>query len=168
VLPGSKRVVDDLMWLKQNNFTSQLTNKEKTLVTICGGYEMMFEHILDKDMVESRFKKVSGFGRIKGSVNFQKEKIVQKGTYRLFGCMVDGYEIHNGIAKKRVKKKKNLYATFVHGLFDSDEFRYKLFYKINKNYKGYNFKEFKNKAIKEYAEFIALHVDIKHIIKKIG
>ena len=168
VIPGSKRVVDDLMWLKQNNFTKYLTDKDKTLVAICGGYEMMFESIVDKDMVESRFKKVSGFGRIKGVVKFQKEKIVQKGTYRLFGCIVDGYEIHSGVAPKRVKKKKNLYATFVHGLFDSDEFRYKLFSKIDKNYQGYDFKEFKTKAIKEYAEFIDRYVEINHIIKKIG
>jgi len=168
VIPGSKRVVDDLMWLKQNNFTPYLTNKEKTIVAICGGYEMMFENIIDEEIVESHFKKVSGFGRIKGSVEFQKEKIVQKGTYRLFGCIVDGYEIHNGVTKKRVVKKKNLYTTFVHGLFDSDEFRYKLFSKINKSYKGYDFKNFKSKSIKDYAEFIALHVDINHIVKKIG
>ena len=34
--------------------------------------------------------------------------------------MVDGYEIHNGFAKKKSKKSKNLYGTFVHGLFDND------------------------------------------------
>jgi len=167
VLPGSKRVVDNLMWLKKNGFEEKLRSKKTKVVAICGGYEMMFENILDPLMVESRFTKVSGFGRIKGDVVFGEEKIVKKGTYRLFNCMVDGYEIHNGIAKKRVKKKKNLYATFIHGLFDNDEFRYKLFNEINPNYKGYNFKEFKSKSIKDFAEFIELHVDIDFIVKKI-
>jgi adenosylcobyric acid synthase len=167
VIPGSKRVIDDLMWLKKNGFSEHLSNKKTKVVAICGGYEMMFENILDPLTVESRFTKVSGFGRIKGSVTFQEEKIVKKGTYRLFNCMVDGYEIHNGIAKKRVKKKKNLYATFIHGLFDNDEFRYNIFNEINPDYQGYNFKEFKDKSIKDFAEFIALHVDIDFIENKI-
>ena len=167
VIPGSKRVIDDLMWLKKNGFEEVLSSKKTKVVAICGGYEMMFENILDPLTVESRFTKVSGFGRIKGDVTFGEEKIVKKGTYRLFNCMVDGYEVHNGIAKKRVKKKKNLYATFIHGLFDNDEFRYDIFNEINPDYKGYNFKEFKDKSIKDFAEFISLHVDMDFIEKKI-
>ncbi len=167
ILPGSKRVSDDLMWLKKNNFAQYLKDENNKIVAICGGYEMMFENLLDPLNIESRFSKVTGLCRIKGSVTFQKEKIVQKGTYRLFGCVVDGYEIHNGIAKKRLKKKKNLYATFIHGLFDNDEFRYKTFTEINPNYQGYNFKEFKAKSIKDFAEFIDLHVDLDFIVKKL-
>ena len=168
VVPGSKRVVDDLMWLKINRFTPHLRDKDKVIVAICGGYEMMFEEILDPNTIESRFTKVDGFARLKGALVFEKEKIVKKGTYRLFGCMVDGYEVHNGVSKKRVRKKKNLYGTFVHGLFDNDEFRYKIFHKINTNYKGYNFAKFKAKSIKDFAKHIALHVDIDHIVKKIS
>lgn len=167
ILPGSKRVVDDLMWLKRNAFSDSLKDKNTNIVAICGGYEMMFENILDPLSVESRFKKVSGFGRIKGDVVFGKEKIVQKGSYKLFGCVLNGYEIHNGVAKNLATKKKNLHATFIHGLFDSDEFRYKIFKKLNQNYKGYDFIHFKAKAIEDFTNFIALHVDINHIIKKI-
>jgi adenosylcobyric acid synthase len=165
VLPGSKRVVDDLLWLRERGFEKILTSKKQKIVAICGGYEMMFERILDPDAVESEFKEVFGFGRIKGEVVFAKEKIVKKGCYYLFGSMIDGYEIHNGVAKKRVVKKKNLYATFVHGIFESDEFRYRLFCKIDKNYVGYNFKEYKEKAIKEFAEHINKYVDMDFIEK---
>lgn len=165
VIPGSKRVVDDLLWLRERGFEKILTSKKHKTVAICGGYEMMFERILDPEAVESEFKEVLGFGRIKGDVIFEKEKIVKKGCYPLFDSMINGYEIHNAIAKKRAAKKKNLYATFVHGLFDSDEFRYKLFSKIDKNYAGYNFKEYKEKAIKEFAEHINLHVDMDFIQK---
>ncbi len=165
ILPGSKRVVDDLFWLRERGFEEILTSKKQKIVAICGGYEMMFEKILDPDAVESEFKEIHGFRRIKGDVLFAKEKIVKKGCYYLFGSMIDGYEIHNGVAKKRVVKKKNLYATFVHGIFESDEFRYRLFYKIDETYEGYNFKEYKAKAIKEFAEHINLHVDIDFIQK---
>ncbi|QOY55827.1 cobyric acid synthase [Candidatus Sulfurimonas marisnigri] len=167
VLPGSKRVVDDLEWLRERGFSTLLSSKEQKVVAICGGYEMMFEKILDPLAIESEQQEVSGFGRIKGEVIFAKEKIVKKGCYHLFGCMVDGYEIHNGVAKKRAKKRKSLYGTFVHGLFDSDEFRHKLFFNINQNYKGYNFIEYKERAIKEFSEHIELHVDLDFIQKEL-
>lgn len=163
VLPGSKRVVEDLAWLRTRGFEKILTSKKQKIVAICGGYEMMFERILDPECVESEQKETVGFGRIKGEVVFAKEKRLKKGYYSLFGLMIKGYEIHNGVAKKRVVKKKNLYATFVHGIFESDEFRNKLFSKIDKNYAGYKFKEYKAKAIKEFADHVEQYVDVDFI-----
>jgi len=165
VLPGSKRVVSDLEWLRERGFEKLLASKKQKVVAICGGYEMMFERILDPQCIESEKKEVFGFGRIKGDVVFEKEKIVKKGCYHLFGSMVNGYEIHNGVAKKRAISKKNLYATFVHGLFDDDDFRHKLFSEIDESYVGYNFKEYKAKAIKEFTQHIESHVDVDFIQK---
>jgi len=167
VLPGSKRVVDDMKWLRERGFEEILSSKEQKVVAICGGYEMMFERILDPECVETNQKEVFGFGRIKGDVIFAKEKIVKKGCYHLLGSMVDGYEIHNGVAKKRALKKKNLYGTFVHGLFDSDEFRCRVFSEIDKDYKGYNFNKYKAKAIKNFAGHIDEHIDMNFIEKEI-
>jgi len=126
---------------------------------------MMFENIIDKNNIESNHKKTKGFSRIKGKIKFKKKKIVKKGSYRIFNCIVDGYEIHNAIAKKRCINQKNLYATFIHGLFDNDEIRYKIFSQINQNYKGYNFKKYKTKAIKNFALHIDKHIDMNFIEK---
>jgi adenosylcobyric acid synthase len=163
IIPGSKRVVDDLLWLRKRGFEPVLTDKNRQIIAICGGYEMLFETIIDKQMIESPNKIVKGFGRLKGDVHFQKEKIVQKECYNQQGIMVAGYEIHNATAKKRSKKKKNLYGTFVHGIFENDALRYKIFHTINKQYKGYHFKHFKQKTIANFAEHIALHVNIDAI-----
>ncbi len=163
IVPGSKRVVHDLFWLRELGFEPLLSDKKRDIIAICGGYEMMYENILDEEQIESQNRVVNGLGRFKGSVTFQKEKIVKKGCYNQQGIMVQAYEIHNAIAKKRSKKKKHLYGTFLHGIFESDAFRYKVFHTINKNYKGYNFKQFKQKAIAEFAEHIALHVNIDAI-----
>ena len=167
ILPGSKLVMEDLAWLQTKGFTPHLQNKKRKVVAICGGYEMMFERLLDPFCVESQTKQTVGFARLKGDVIFQKEKIVQKGCYNLFGIMVDGYEIHNGVAKKRCKMTKNLYGTFIHGLFESDSFRNHLFTEINPHYKGYNFKKFKTDAIAAFAEHINIHVDMKQIQKSL-
>ena len=165
ILPGSKRVVDDLTWLRERGFEDVLSSKKQKVVAICGGYEMMFERILDPHEVESSVQETKGLGRIKGDVVFQKEKIVKKGTYNLFDNMVEGYEIHNAVAKHRAKKKKNLYATFIHGLFESDELRYDIFNEIDERYSGYNFKEYKEKAIDDFARHIQKHVDTEFIYK---
>ena len=163
IIPGSKLVAEDLLWLKEQGFEEILSSKERTIVAICGGYEMLFEEILDPFHIESKDELISGLGRFKGSVTFQKEKIVKKGCYNIWGTMADGYEVHNAIAKKNAKHKRNLYATFIHGIFESDALRFKLFHKINHNYKGYNFKLFKADAIEKFAQHIEKYVDIKSI-----
>jgi adenosylcobyric acid synthase len=126
---------------------------------------MMFENIFDPQKVESEKEVIKGFGRLKGDVVFQQEKIVQKGCYNLFGTMVDGYEIHNATTKKRAKRKRNIYGTFVHGLFDSDALRYEIFSELNEEYQGYNFKEFKANAIDNFAVHIEKNVDIDKVIE---
>lgn len=165
VLPGSKRVIEDMQWLKKMGFTDIVMSKKKTIVAICGGYEMMFERILDPEAIESDIKEIEGFGRFNGDVLFKDKKVVKKDIYNIFECSVDGYEIHNATAKKLVQKQKNLYGTFVHGLFDSDEFRDKLFSQVNKEYKGYNFKKYKQNAIDEFALHVEQAVDMDAIHK---
>jgi len=167
IIPGSKRVVDDLLWLKERGFEKRLSNKEKKIVAICGGYEMLFETILDPLHIESEYDVMQGLGRFKGSVTFQKEKRVKKGCYNIWGIMANGYEIHNAIAKKNAKHKRNLYATFVHGIFENDALRLKLFRKINTNYKGYNFKEFKVNSIEDFTNHIEKHIDMQIIEKSL-
>lgn len=163
IVPGSKRVVDDLDWLCKRGFKDILQDKKRHIVAICGGYEMMFERLLDSKNIESDKEEVKGFGRFKGDVIFKKEKIVKKGSYNLFGIMVKGYEIHNGTTKKRAKQKDKIYGTFVHGLFDSDEFREKLFFEINPNYKGYNYSKYKTTAIQEFTQHIEKNVNMDKI-----
>ena len=167
ILPGSKRVVDDLAWLRERGFEELLCDKKRLIIAICGGYEMLFERLLDDAAVESQVRETKGLGRFKGDVVFQKEKIVQKGCYKLFGIMCQGYEIHNGTTKKRSKKKKNLYGTFVHGIFENDALREHLFRKINPHYQGYNFKEYKKSAIADFARHIERHLDMEKIYKEI-
>jgi adenosylcobyric acid synthase len=167
ILPGSKRVVDDLLWLKERGFSQILTTNKQPILAICGGYEMLFEQLIDKNNIESSHTKVAGFARFKGKVIFQKEKIVKKGCYRLFGIMCKGYEIHNGVSKKRSQQKKNLYGTFVHGILENDTLRRKIFQKINPSYQGYNFSYYKSQAIKDFTRHIEIHLDMERIYKEL-
>ncbi len=163
IVPGSKRVVSDLLWLQKQGFSKVLESKRQTIVAICGGYEMMHERIYDPDNIESEFHEIEGFGRFKGDVVFQKEKITKKGWYNLFGVMVEGFEIHHGVAKKRAKRKKRLYGTFVHGLFESDVLREQLFRSINPSYQGYNYKKRVAQRVEEFCMHVQEHIDFQAI-----
>ena len=166
VIPGSKRVIDDLQWLRQRGFEQRF--QDKTILGICGGYEMMFETIHDPKFIESDKANVRGLRIFNGEVIFKEKKIVKKGTYKVFALKIKGYEIHNAVSKKLSQRKKKFYGTFVHGLFDNDAIRYKIFSKINKDYKGYNFKKYKKKSIQEFAKHVDIHIDMKRIVRELN
>ena len=167
ILPGSKRVVDDLHWLRGHGFESLLRDKKSRVIAICGGYEMMFEKLLDSQAVESDQPEVAGLARLKGVVQFQKEKVLKKGCYNLFGVICHGYEIHSGTTKKRAKKAKNFYGTFVHGIFENDALRKKLLREINPAYQGFDFAEYKKRAITEFTDHIAREIELDYIVEKL-
>lgn len=167
ILPGSKRVIEDLLWLEHHGFMPLLRSETQKIVGICGGYEMLHERILDPEGIESDRPSLEGIGRIKGDVVFKEKKIVTKGSYTLFGCKIEGYEIHNGYAVKIAEETKNCYGTFVHGLFDSDTFRFKLFSMINSEYRGYDFKAYKRRSISDFADFIDASIDMDTIEKSL-
>ncbi len=122
ILPGSKLVIQDLLWLKETGLFAQIQThyKEKKihLIGICGGYQMMFERIVDDACIEvERPTTVEALGFINDDIVFQKEKILKRnGTT---------YEIHHGTSAKypNAYKADKLYGTFSHGLFEDAWFQ---------------------------------------------
>jgi len=128
ILPGSKLVVQDLQWLKLSGlFDAILKRKENNgeILGICGGYEMMFETIIDDIGIENKTPiEEIGLGFIDDTIVFQKEKILKNSTYQLFGTTRKGFEIHNGVSLKYplFYENGNIKGTFVHGIFDDEKF----------------------------------------------
>jgi len=166
ILPGTKRTVSDLQWLKEHGFEEALNDFRGTVVAICGGYEMMFERILDPDGIESEADSVAeGFGRIKGDILFDKEKQTVKKRYEIFGLQIEGYEIHHGKCETIAVEDEHFFGTFVHGLFDSDAFREKLFRRIDPHYRGYDFAAYKQESIAAFAEHVDANLDLDAVIE---
>ena len=166
IIPGSKRVIHDLTWLREHSFESILQDKKRHILGICGGYEMMFDALEDAfGIEEDAGTSVLGLGHFNGTLSFKKEKKLQKGNYRLFGCEVNGYEIHHGSAPHLFMHQEHIYGTFVHGLLDSDCFRQKIFTAINPHYQGFEFESYKAKAIDGFAQHVDKHVDLDYILK---
>ncbi len=166
ILPGTKRTVEDLQWLKEHGFDKALQRYNGMVVAICGGYEMMFKRIFDPDGVEDEAGSVTeGFGFLHGDIVFEKEKSVVKGSYDLFGLELEGYEIHHGKSKELGIEKECFYGTFLHGLFDNNAFRAKIFKAISSEYKGYDFQLYKQDKIAEFAQHVDDAIDLDRLIE---
>jgi len=125
ILSGSKLVIQDLEWLKETGLFDRLKSRNKEILGICGGYQMMFNKIIDNDCIETDTPKVvEGLAFINDDIIFKKDKIVKRGEYNIFGKTLNGFEIHHGVSEKYplFYQKDNISGTFVHGLFEDSEF----------------------------------------------
>jgi len=168
ILPGSKKVFEDLRWLKTQGLFNQIQNYSKVILGICGGYEMMFKVLKDKHKIEDNINsKIKGFGFIDSTIKFKKTKTLKNTTYKQFGMSIKGYEIHHGKVKDGFSwyEKKYIKGTFLHAVFENDNFRTKLLKQLNKNYKGYSFQKFKKQTINNYIDEMSKYIDINKVVK---
>lgn len=171
ILPGSKLVIKDLKWLKQTGLFSQIQNYKKDICAICGGYEMMFESLEDIYALENEeASKEEGFAFIPDNIIFEKEKILEKKSYDLFGEKIDGFEIHHGMCQKYPLsfEKQNFKGTFVHQIFDNNEFRTKYFKLIKADYVGFDFQEYKKQTLDNFIGTLKEKLDVEYILKSIS
>ena len=170
ILSGSKATIEDLKWLKKVGLYKQLQKRTKAIFGICGGYQMMFNNIIDKHKVEvSKDIKIKALGFFDDNIKFQKIKILKKEMFNVLGYNVDGFEMHHGVSKKfpLYAKIENKQGSFVHAIFDNDNFRNYIFKNINKNYKGFKYQKYKKDTIQEFVQDMGSYINIKKIIKGI-
>jgi len=153
ILPGSKLVLKDLTWLKEVGLFEQLKKIKTPIFGICGGFQMMFNKIIDNQAIETeKPTSMTGLGFIDDEIIFQKEKIVKRTTYSIFGKEINGFEIHHGISKKYpiFYENKNIKGTFIHEIFDNQAFQ-----------------EYKQKTIHHFVETMKAKLDIERIINSV-
>jgi adenosylcobyric acid synthase len=151
ILPGTKNVMEDALWLARSGWKKRIQTFAKTgkpLLGICGGYQLLGERIMDPSSVESTKKSVKGLHLLPLTTSLETEKVVRKviGTCLMNGKRVRGYEIHMG--KSHVSgsigepflrihppgrnqpwldgwcvDRGKIAGTYLHGIFDSPGFR---------------------------------------------
>lgn len=145
ILPGSKNVIGDLEYLKHNGLEAkirELTAKHHTeLVGLCGGFQMLGADIADPHGLESDRKTIPGLGFLNVTTVLALEKTLTRVTAKHLesGFTVQGYEIHHGQSRSSntdplIEQDDGTkdgarspdgrsWGTYLHGIFDSDEFR---------------------------------------------
>lgn len=101
ILPGSKNTIEDLTGLKNNGLAEAIVQAHqngKTVIGICGGYQMMGELIKDPLQVESAAGEMVGLGILPVETVLLADKTTKQCsfTYRDSPDACKGYEIHMG------------------------------------------------------------------------
>lgn len=146
IIPGSKSVISDMKWLRESGIEAAVKRNAfggTPIFGICGGYQMLGKLISDPYSTESGGE-ILGIGLLDMKTVFRTKKTRTRvsgivtadgGVFPvLCGAHAYGYEIHMGetvgIEKPLLKLsdgrtdgayKNNIYGSYLHGFFDSDE-----------------------------------------------
>jgi adenosylcobyric acid synthase len=136
VLPGTRATVDDLDWLRRRGIADVIVARaaaDRPVLGICGGYQMLAEHI--DDPVESGQGVVRGLGLLPVSVTFEAAKRLGRPRGVWAGQDVTAYEIHHGVVRLGGAGRSDVepfldgwrrgpvWGTTWHGALENDEFR---------------------------------------------
>lgn len=188
IIPGSKSVATDLESLKANGLFDKITNSNAFIVGICGGLQILGRNLSDPDGVESTRKNIDCMNLLPLQTVMQKQKILRRSSAVCAdGTKVQGYEIHHGesicLDKKIAEiidsegrpigwETPEIFATYLHGVFDDDKFRRDFLNRI-RHRKGWLPKSQTAKygmddALNSLAEHVRNRVNIKDIYKQMG
>lgn len=140
ILPGSKNTIADLIDIKNNGVAKAIVQAHKngkTVIGICGGYQMMGSSIEDPHHVEGTVEAMPGLGILPVKTILTENKITEQCRFYYKGnpSPCNGYEIHMGIStatgpesplNKTVTGTNDGYAlnercwgTYIHGILDN-------------------------------------------------
>ena len=181
ILPGTKNTMEDLLWMRQNGLEAEIARaaaRGTVIWGICGGYQMLGEHVSDPKGVEAGGS-MKGMGLLPVRTTFAGQKIRTRvsGVFRhvegclqgLSGIAFEGYEMHMGetqgegaamgeiedsVQRKRSMdgvSRENVYGTYIHGIFDKEEVAAAVARALAKR-KGVSAQAIKGRDMKDFKE----------------
>ena len=173
ILPGTKNTMEDLLWLRQSGLEAavrRLAQAQTPVLGVCGGYQMLGQTLDDPAGTESgKPMSLTGLGLLPTRTTFDAQK--RRAQVRAValgapfaGARMTGYEIHNGRTTVNGEPFcrladgtpegcvcKNVFGTYLHGLFDSGELTQALV-KLLCARKGISPKETRPASMAEYRQ----------------
>lgn len=185
ILPGSKNTIDDLLELRKSGMAKAIVDSRengKTVIGICGGYQMMGKTVSDPHGVEGSIDNLPGLGLLPTKTVMSGEKTTRQVKFRFMDddreCA--GYEIHMG---RTVSDKPFLtfangtyegymadakcFGSYVHGILDNQaliDFILKPYIK-EATQTTFDAEVFKNQQYDLLAEWLREHIDISRVYK---
>lgn len=142
ILPGSKSTIADLDAMRRNGMAKAVINTSragKTVVGICGGYQMMGLSVDDPDGAEGNLRSMPGLGLLPVRTVLAGEKRTVRTGFRFMDSdgLCNGYEIHMGVSETEGDAKPvcirddgtaegcmatdRCFGTYMHGLLDNPQ-----------------------------------------------
>ncbi|MGJ8527527.1 cobyric acid synthase [Maritalea sp.] len=144
ILPGSKSTISDLAFLIDQGWDIDIkahVRQGKSVLGICGGYQMLGETLSDPNGIEGAPSKLNGLGllRVETVLSEQKQLRLEKASYGTSSVPLTGYHMHMGETvgddtkspfanvgdqpEGAVSADGLVMGTYLHGLFGADQFR---------------------------------------------
>lgn len=192
LIPGSKSTIADLYELRKNGVTQSIIKAHKdgkTVVGICGGYQIMGEEICDPNHIESSIERLPGLGILPISTIIEKEKLTRQIIFNFLPSDAHqagkGYEIHMGITSPTNGQKKSplnklqdgtedgyfksdkCFGSYIHGILDNQHVINYLLkpYHDKLEHMTFNYDDFKEEQYEKLASHIRKHVNVDLVYK---
>jgi len=191
IIPGTKNTLHDLQILRRDGLAQaimQVQQKGKTVLGICGGYQMMGTELFDPTGIEGNLRQLPGLDLLPVSTTLEGEKITKQVNFILAGgkTKCTGYEIHNGRTEmlSEIQSLNRMddgtmdgcfagkcFGTYIHGILDNAEFVNFLIepYLAEKaNEPLFDYQKFKEVQFDKLAEHVRKHVDMELVYSLIN
>lgn len=191
ILPGSKNTIADLAGLRRSGMAGALTEARrdgKTLLGICGGYQMMGAYVDDPCHIEGDVSRMPGLGLLPVITRMDGEKTTRQVEFTFAdgtGGTMRGYEIHNGVTSPAGDGRPSplciksdgtadgwqaddrCMGTYIHGILDNGAFVDRLLEpyagKTAQKHGEDDWVKFKESQYDLLADHIRRHVDMNKI-----
>ena len=166
ILPGTKATLDDLLELRRNGCAQAIIRAHrdgKTVVGICGGYQMLGQMVSDPDGIEGTVVTLPGLGLLPIQTTMTPEKTTRQVTFQFEGQTCQGYEIHQGVsdADQAIIQTDHCIGTYIHGFLDNASvIEYLIKDKTVRSVTLKSHSEFKEEQYDKLADLVRSYVDI--------
>lgn len=194
IIPGTKNTMHDTRWLFETGLADRIIELNKAgvpVVGICGGYQILGERLLDPKQIDHDEDSIEGLKLLPIETVFDEEKktINTKGKINalpgifshLSGINIKGYEIHMGRSRSIYESagipfisdnrdcslgcvRENVLGTYLHGLFENDEFRSRFLHIFASADNNFSYQTFRDEQFDKMASLIEQNLDMNEIL----
>lgn len=192
ILPGTKATIADLAFLRAQGWDIDIAahlRRGRSVLGICGGYQMLGLTISDPEGIEGAAGTVQGLGHLPVHSVLAGDKTVRQVSGTAWDDLAPftGYEIHVGVTEAEnrlavtpllrldsgqadgaVRSDGLAAGTYVHGLFDDSRFRAAWLKRFGIQSNGQNQAVQIDAALDELAAHIVSHVDMEQLLRLAG
>ncbi|KAF0194723.1 MAG: adenosylcobyric acid synthase [Bacillota bacterium] len=197
IIPGTKNTVADLAFLRETGLAEVLLSaaqQGRKIIGICGGYQLLGYDILDPYSVETNAKAAIGLGLLPITTTFHPTKTTVRcqaiSKLAFYSGSIVGYEIHMGNSVVTgasafeiddnthldgcVNEAGTIWGTYIHGVFDNDDFRWSLINSVREAkglhplHEGVRYHDYREAELDRLAAHVRKYLDIDKILQITG
>lgn len=185
IIPGSKNTLADLNHLRKKGFAGRIIRAReagKSVIGICGGYQMMGTTLSDPYGVEGDIRELPGLGLLPVSTVLTDTKTTRQVQFHFLDSeeICEGYEIHMGHTESNSPLTRNTegdqdgcfidercFGSYIHGILDNPVVLDYILapYITRKSTTSFDYHDFKESQYDALAAWLREYVDIDRIYK---